>query len=175
MNLKVYQYNFYGYFFYNDNITNLQFDEVEEVRKKYPKAYRELRDLYIRYIISYIELCGCKFVTLDTLFAHKWDIREIFKKDKITADMMISKVFSFREEQRLSIISVSELLTYVMDGLCGISIDNHRLNLKIHGGAFQMTLELPIQLVPSTLTYESGEIGLDCEMIEIADDDELDN
>ena len=120
-------------------------------------------------------MCGCKFVTLDTLFAHRWDIREIFKKDKITADMMISKVFSFREEQRLSIKSVSELLTYVMDGLCGISIDNHRLNLKIHGGAFQMTLELPIMLVPSTVTYESGKIGLDCEMIEITDDDELDN
>lgn len=172
MKSKTYLYDFNGYFSYN-NVENQYFDKLDEVRTAFPNEYAELRNAFINEIISFIKLCGCKYVTIGRLAAHKRDIRHIFKGDTSTANLIISIIFSFKEEQRINIKSVSTLLRYAMDDLIGVMLDNRKRHLTITcNKEFWVTFELPFQPPSKTWSYEYGQLRLDCEISEISNYDE---
>ncbi len=155
---------------YNSEDYDNDDESLKYLKLKYYSDYLQLQNDYINAIVALISDCGCKYVTLDWLDAHKWEIREIVKGNRALADKLISDVFKFKEEQRLSMESASELLGYAFDRLCDVILTNktHSFEL-ITGAAFMTYVRIPFKLSNYKREYVHGDARIVCKLNEIED------
>lgn len=163
-------YNLLGTFAMLDDKSNARINEVRFIAKKNPTEYSIILNYYLNQIIAIIQLCHCTYLTISTIDAHKWMIRDMLKHDKSEANKVISDLFRYKEEQRLNIYATKKLLEHAINGYCYLEITNHRRKLNITvNSEFDIFLTTPINLKAINLDWKINlkNVTFKCELLTI--------
>lgn len=124
-------YNLCGMFYVMGTPVDTQTEDVLLLEVKYPNEYNLIRNRFVDQILEIIQSCDCSYMTIDTIDAHKWMIRDRLKHDKPKADKIISDIFSHKEEQRIHLASIRKLLILAIDGFCYLSLTNYSRHMNV--------------------------------------------